>query len=103
MKTLKIGDMIGHMYASDFSTRENHPVTVVATIDGLIAVLPFGELKGELRRAPDAVFKVFQIACKYSMETFFYNLNGVEHNPFIKHPATAQMSKKLRDFYFKNN
>ena len=37
------------------------------------------------------------------METFFYNLNGVEHNPFIKHPATAQMSKKLRDFYFKNN
>ena len=95
--------MIGHMYASDFTTKENHPVTVVATIDGLIAVLPFGELKGELRRAPDAVFKVFQIACKYSMETFYYNLNGVEHNPFIKHPPTAQMSKKLRDFYFKNN
>lgn len=37
------------------------------------------------------------------METFFYNLNGVEHNQFVKHPATAQMSKKLRDFFFKNN
>jgi len=23
------------------------------------------------------------------METFFYNLNGVEHNQIIKHPATA--------------
>ncbi len=31
-----------------------------------------------------------------------FNLNGVEHNQFIKHPATAQMTKKLRDFYFKN-
>jgi CRP-like cAMP-binding protein len=59
MKTLKIGDMIGHMVASDFTSKENHPATVVATIDGLIAVLPFGELKGELRRAPDAVFKVY--------------------------------------------
>ena len=37
------------------------------------------------------------------METFFYNLNGQEHNQIVKHPATAQMSKKLRDFYFKNN
>lgn len=59
MKTLRVGDMIGHMVASDFTTKENHPATVVATIDGLIAVLPFGELKAELRRAPEACFKAF--------------------------------------------
>jgi len=47
------------MVASDFTTKENHPATVVATIDGLIAVLPFGELKAELRRAPEACFKAF--------------------------------------------
>lgn len=71
-------------------------------MDGLLAVLPFGEMKAEVRRAPDAVFKAYQIASKYAMETFIYNLNGIEHNPYIKHPATAQMTKKLRDFYFKN-
>lgn len=71
-------------------------------MDGLIAVLPFGEIKSELRRAPEAVFKSYQLAAKYAMETFMFNLNGVEHNQFIKHPATAPMSKKLRDFYFKN-
>lgn len=36
------------------------------------------------------------------METFMFNLNGFEHNQSIKHPPTALMSKKLKDFYFKN-
>lgn len=80
MKVLKLGDMIGHMVASDFTTKDVHLATIVASIDGIIAVLPFGELKAELRRAPEAVFKSFQMASKYSMETFFYNLNGHEHN-----------------------
>ena len=59
MKVLKLGDMIGHMVASDFTTKEEHLATIVASIDGIIAVLPFGELKAELRRAPEAVFKSF--------------------------------------------
>jgi len=102
MKDLKLGDMLGHMTAADFATRETHLATVIASMDGMIAVLPFGEIKAELRRAPEAVFKTYQIASKYAMETFTFNLNGVEHNQFIKHSATAQMTKKLRDFYFKN-
>jgi len=41
------------------------------------------------------------------METFSFNLNGFEHNQFVKHPATAQNTtpsntKKLREFYAKN-
>ena len=36
------------------------------------------------------------------METFMYNLHGHEMNPLTRHPPTAQMSKKLRDFYMKN-
>jgi len=36
------------------------------------------------------------------METFMFNLYGSEHNKAVKHPVTAQMNKKLRDFYFKN-
>jgi hypothetical protein len=51
--------------------------TVIASMDGLLAVLPFGEIKSEVRRAPEAVFKMYQIVSKYAMETFMYNLNGV--------------------------
>jgi hypothetical protein len=48
------------------------------------------------------VFRAYQVAAKYAMETFLFNLNGKEHNPYVKHPQTGQMTKKLRDFYFKN-
>lgn len=89
MKNLKLGDMIGHMTAADFSMRETHLTTVIASMDGLVAVLPFGEIKAEIRRAPEAVYKTYQIASKYAMETFMYNLNGLEHNQSVRHPATA--------------
>ena len=59
MKNLKIGDMVGHMYAADLSTRDTHLTTVIASMDGMIAVLPFGELKAEIRKSPDALFKVY--------------------------------------------
>lgn len=80
MKNLKLGDMFGHMFAADLSQRETHIATIIASMDGLIACLPFGEIKAELRRAPEAVFKTYQLASKYAMETFMFNLNGVEHN-----------------------
>ena len=67
-------------------------------MDGLIAVMPFGEVKAELRKQPEAVFKAYQVAAKYSMETFKFNLFGMEHNRAIRHPQTASMNKKLRDF-----
>jgi CRP-like cAMP-binding protein len=101
-KTIKIGDMIGHMYAADMTTRDTHLATITASMDGLIAVLPFSDIKLEVRKSPEALFKSMMIASKYAMETFSYNLNGCEHNPAIKHSATAIMTKKLREFYFKN-
>ena len=36
------------------------------------------------------------------MKTLYYNVHGVEHNDAVKHIANGQMSKKLRDFFFKN-
>jgi CRP-like cAMP-binding protein len=45
MKDLRIGDMIGHMFAADLNQRETHLTTIIATTDGNIAVLPFGEIK----------------------------------------------------------
>ena len=52
MKTLNVGCMIGQMNAADFSTREKHLATITAGTDGLLAVIPFGELKMEVRKNP---------------------------------------------------
>jgi signal-transduction protein with cAMP-binding, CBS, and nucleotidyltransferase domain len=45
MKDLKLGDMIGHMFTSDLTTRDTHLTTIVASMDGLLAVLLLGEIK----------------------------------------------------------
>ena len=55
MKNLPIGSMIGQMNAADFSTRQKHLATIKAGTDGMIAVLPFGELKSEVRKSPKEV------------------------------------------------
>ena len=49
-KELGIGSMIGHMNFADLSTKEKYEVTVTAKTDGLIALIPFGEEKIEMRR-----------------------------------------------------
>jgi len=52
MKTLGVGSMIGQMNAADFTAREKHLATITAATDGIIAVIAFGELKMEVRKAP---------------------------------------------------
>ena len=101
-KDIKIGDMIGHMYVAEMTNRDLHIATIIASMDGMIAVLPLNEIKAEAKRSPEAVFKVNQLATRHAMATFSHNLNGTEHNPYIHHMATAQMTKRLREFYTKN-
>ena len=90
------------MNAADFSTREKHLATITAATDGLIAIIAIGELKQEVRKNPQEIFKIMQVATKNAMETLYFNVHGIEQNPFVKHIANGQMTKKLRDFYFKN-
>ena len=52
--------------------------------DGVMAVLPFGEVKLEIRRAPKAVYKVLEIAANQALETNYFNLVGQSQNPAIK-------------------
>lgn len=87
---------------SDFNSREKHTATITAATDVVLAILAFGELKMEVRKSPQEIFKIMQIASKNSMETLYYNVHGVEKNPVVKHIANGQMNKRLRDFYFKN-
>ena len=51
--------MIGHMNFADLSTKEKYEVTVTAKTDGLIALIPFGEEKIEMRRSATQVSKAF--------------------------------------------
>ena len=44
--------MIGQMNFADMCNREKHIVTVIAKTDGLIAVVPYGEIKMEIRKSP---------------------------------------------------
>jgi len=80
MKNLQIGDMVGQMFFSDLTKRATHPATVIASMDGLIAVLMHNSLKAEVKRCPDAIFKLNQCVALESMQTFYYNLYGTEHN-----------------------
>ena len=43
--------MIGHMNFADLSTKEKYEVTITAKTDGLIALIPYGEEKIEMRRS----------------------------------------------------
>lgn len=62
---LKIGDMFGHQNLAE----QNGPFGedkwrfgLTAETDGVFAVLPYGEVKLEIRRAPKAIYKVLEIA-----------------------------------------
>ena len=44
--------MVGTMNFADMSTKEKHSVTVIAKTEGLIALVPYGEVKMEIRKNP---------------------------------------------------
>ena len=54
--------MIGQMNAADFTERTKHLATITAGTDGVIAVLPFGELKAEVRKNPQEVSEQLIVA-----------------------------------------
>lgn len=103
MKNLGIGDMVGHMFTARFTLDETHACSIIAATDGLLAVFPFADSKQDVKKFPEAVFKLYQMASKHAMETFIYNLKGNEHNQSVRHLATGQTTKKLKDFYLKNS
>ena len=102
---LKIGDMIGHQNLAEQSGEcmsETWKFDVLAETDGSIAVLPFGEIKTEIRRQPKGMFKVLELAANQAYETNYFNITGELLNPiipFVNHPNTL---KKVREFFTKD-
>ena len=103
VKKLSVGDTIGQCFTAEFTTTQNkHLYTITTKTSGLIAVLPLGEVKSEIRKNPEAISKLMQVAANAAFETVFYNIHGAEHNPKVTLPNNGQMNKGLRDFFFKN-
>jgi CRP-like cAMP-binding protein len=87
VKTLKCGDVIGQMFCADFTSKETSPTTVIARSEGSIAMMIKNEIKNEMKKYPEAYFRIMQVISKVAMETFLFNLKGKEFNPFIRYPA----------------
>ena len=58
-KSLGIGTMIGQMNFAEMCNKDKHLTTVIAKTDGLIAVIPYGEVKMEIRKSPTQVSLFF--------------------------------------------
>lgn len=102
---LKIGDMFGQQNLAEQNGifgEDKWKFSLTAETDGVMAVLPYGEVKLEIRRAPKAVYKVLEIAANQALETNYYNLVGSSQNPAIKFNPQNHLVKKIRDFFMKN-
>lgn len=67
-----------------------------------MAVLPFGEIKMEIRRQPRGMYKVLELAANKAYETNHYNIMGCGLNPAIPFTPQNITLKKIRDFFNKN-
>jgi hypothetical protein len=75
---------------------------IYAESDGMLAVLPYGEVKTEMRRQPRAMYRVLEIAANYAFETTHFNIVGESKNPVIKFNHQNVLIKKVREFFMKN-
>jgi hypothetical protein len=66
-RTLQIGEMFGYMNISELSNTSRFKFDVIAESDGLIAVLPYGEIKSESRRNPLACYRILELASKKAL------------------------------------
>jgi CRP-like cAMP-binding protein len=102
IRSLQIGEMFGYMALSELSPQTRYKFDVIAESDGMIAILPFGEIKSESRKAPLACYKILDLAVKKSLEVFHFNVFGHDYNPAIKLTNTNSQLKKVRDTFMKN-
>ena len=90
------------MNLSELSTVAKNKFDIIANTDGILAVLPYAEIKSEIRKNPHALYKILEIAARKSLEIFHYNIFGHEYNPLIKLTATQSQGKQVKDFFAKN-
>lgn len=57
---------------------------LIAESRGYLAILPFAEIKTEIRRNPKPLYKFLEIVANQAYETTHYNMNGTRSNPTCK-------------------
>lgn len=75
---------------------------IYAEKDGTMAILPFGEIKFEIRKSPKGVFKILELAANQAYETNHMNIMGTSINPKIIFTPQTITLKKIREFFTKN-
>ena len=78
------------------------PYDVYGESYGLLAFLPYGDLKYEQRKNPAGVQKLMELAAVYAYETTYFNLMGTLANPAIDFLPQPAAQKKVKDFFAKN-
>ena len=84
---IKPGEMIGHQnFAEQNGVFMNGkwPYDIYADTYGILAFLPFGDFKFELRKQPLAVSKLMEVSAYYAYETNHFNITGQSPNPAIE-------------------
>jgi hypothetical protein len=75
---------------------------VFADSRGAMAVLPFGEVKMEIKRQPHGMTKIMEMAAKRAYETNYYNITGMELNKLIPFHHNNVHAKKFKEFFLKD-
>ena len=57
---------------------------IYADTYGILAFLPFGDVKYELRKNPLGVSKLMEVSAHYAYETNHFNITGELPNPAIE-------------------
>lgn len=65
-------------------------------------MLPFGELRTEMRRNPKPVCKLIELAANRAYETTYFNVEGAELNPVPAFLNQQSVGRKVRELFTKN-
>ena len=102
---LRVSDMLGFQNLAETSgtfMEENWKYDVFAETDAKVAVLPFGEIKNEIRRQSSGMFKIMELAANKAFEVTYFNLMGMDQHRSIQFNAQSNLVKHVRDFFMKN-
>lgn len=97
--------MIGFQNLTEMSGQfqeEQWKFDVFAETDTLLGVLPYGEIKVEIRRQPQGMLKLLQLAALKAYETTYFNITGMKLNNAVQFQHQAVTLKKVRELFTRN-
>jgi len=76
---LRCSDMLGFQNLSEMSgvfQEDKWKFDIFAHTDATLAILPFGEIKTEIRRQGPGMFKILELAANKALEVSYFNIEG---------------------------